>query len=78
MLIGANNEYIERKIQQVFNLMVDDIDEVLEHSEVILIGNPAKEFKEIESKLRKEQIVVDLVRIFGKRITDENYQGICW
>ncbi len=78
MLIGANNEYIERKIQQVFNLMVDDIDEVLEHSEVILIGNPAKEFKKIEPKLTKEQTVVKLVRIFGKRTSDANYQGIFW
>jgi GDP-mannose 6-dehydrogenase len=77
-LVGANKEYIEREIPHISNLMAENIDEILEHSEVILIGNPAKEFKEIESKLTKEQIVVDLVRIFGKRTSDANYQGICW
>ncbi len=77
-LVGANKEYIEREIPHISNLMADDIDEVLEHSEVILVGNPAKEFKDIESKLTKEQTVVDLVRIFGKRTSDANYQGICW
>ena len=77
-LVGANKEYIEREIPHISNLMAENIAEVLEHSEVILIGNPAQEFKEIESKLTKEQIVVDLVRIFGKRTSDANYQGICW
>ncbi len=77
-LVGANKEYIEREIPHISNLMADDIDEVLEHSEVILIGNPAKEFKEIEPKLTNEQMVVDLVRIFGSRTSDANYHGICW
>ncbi len=77
-LVGANKEYIEREIPHISNLMADDIDEVLEHSEVILIGNPAKEFEEIETKLTKEQTIVDLVRIFGNRTSDANYQGICW
>jgi GDP-mannose 6-dehydrogenase len=77
-LVGANKEYIEREIPHISNLMADDIDEVLRHSETILIGNPAKEFKDIEPKLTKEQTVIDLVRIFGKRTSDANYQGICW
>lgn len=77
-LVGANKEYIEREIPHISNLMADDIEEVLEHSEVILIGNPAKEFGEIETKLTGKQMVIDLVRIFGKRTSDANYQGICW
>lgn len=77
-LVGANKEYIESEIPHISNLMAENVEEVLEHSEVILIGNPAKEFREIETRLTKQQTVVDLVRIFGKRTSDENYQGICW
>ena len=77
-LVGANKEYIEREIPHISNLMTEDIDEVLKHSEVVLIGNSAKEFKIIEPKLTGEQIIVDLVRIFGNRTSDKNYQGICW
>jgi GDP-mannose 6-dehydrogenase len=77
-LVGANKEYIEREIPHISNLMANDIDEVLKHSETILIGNPAREFADIEPKLTKDQTVVDLVRIFGKRTSDANYQGICW
>ena len=77
-LVGANKEYIEREIPHISNLMADDISEVLQHSEVILIGNPAEEFKAIEPQLTGEQTIVDLVRIFGKRTSGANYQGICW
>jgi GDP-mannose 6-dehydrogenase len=77
-LVGANKEYIESEIPHISNLMADNIDQVVEHAEVILIGNPAKEFREIETRIGGEQIVVDLVRIFGKRTSDESYQGICW
>jgi GDP-mannose 6-dehydrogenase len=77
-IFGANKEYIESEIPHISSLMADSIYDVLNHAEVILIGNPAKEFKEIETKLNNEQIVIDLVRIFGKRTSDSNYQGICW
>ena len=77
-LVGANKEYIESEIPHISNLMADTVEEVLEHSDVVLIGNPANEFKAIESLLTKDQLVVDLVRVFGSRTSDENYQGICW
>ncbi|MEQ1637209.1 MAG: UDP-glucose/GDP-mannose dehydrogenase family protein [Methylococcales bacterium] len=77
-LVGANKVYIEKEVPHISNLMVESIDAILEHAEVILVGNPSQEFKAIEAKLTKGQVVVDLVRIFGKRTSDVNYQGICW
>ena len=77
-LFGANKEYIEREIPHISQLMRDRIDEVLEASDVLVIGNKAEEFREIETKLRPEQIVIDLVRLFENRVTDGTYQGICW
>src|SRR5215831_7684976 len=38
-LFGANKEYIEREIPHISQLMCSTIDEVLESSEVIIIGN---------------------------------------
>lgn len=77
-LFGANKEYIEREIPHISQLMRGSVDEVLEASDVLVIGNKADEFKEIEERLRKDQTVIDLVRIFGGRTSDETYQGICW
>ncbi|MEN3329572.1 MAG: GDP-mannose 6-dehydrogenase [Acidobacteriota bacterium] len=76
-LFGANKEYIERQIPHIAQLMRSSIDEVLEFAEVLVIGNNAEEFRQIEQKQREGQVVIDLVRLFNKT-SDETYQGICW
>ncbi|HEX8179973.1 MAG TPA: UDP-glucose/GDP-mannose dehydrogenase family protein [Pyrinomonadaceae bacterium] len=77
-LFGANKEYIEREIPHIAQLMRGSIAEVLAHAEVLIIGNKADEFRAIESQLQTGQQVIDLVRLFGGRRTDDAYQGICW
>jgi GDP-mannose 6-dehydrogenase len=78
-LFGANKQYIEREIPHISQLMRNNIDEVLNESDVLVIGNKAKEFRAIEGKVRKDQILIDLVRLFDKPIGEDGlYQGICW
>ena len=76
-LFGSNKEYIEQEIPHIAKLMRTSIDDVLDTSNTIVIGNKAKEFQQIESRLRPEQTVIDLVRLFD-RVSGDNYQGICW
>ena len=77
-LFGANKEYIEREIPHVSQLMRPNIEEVLEHAEVLVIGNKAEEFREVATKLRNDQMLIDLVRLFDERSSDGAYEGICW
>jgi GDP-mannose 6-dehydrogenase len=78
-LIGSNREYIEKEIPHIWSLMRESIDDVLRESEVVVIGNGSGEFRLIEPKLRDGQVVIDLVRAFGPRVTDErSYHGIAW
>jgi GDP-mannose 6-dehydrogenase len=77
-LVGANKEYIEREIPHISKLMRDTIDAVLADSEIIIIGNQAEEFRSVGERLRSNQQLIDLVRLFGDRTSSENYQGICW
>ncbi|HLL71053.1 MAG TPA: UDP-glucose/GDP-mannose dehydrogenase family protein [Pyrinomonadaceae bacterium] len=77
-LFGANKDYIEREIPHISQLMCASITEVLEKTDVLVIGNKAAEFREIEGRLRADQTVIDLVRLFDNRVSGENYQGICW
>jgi GDP-mannose 6-dehydrogenase len=76
-LFGANKEYIEREIPHISQLMRAGIEEVLDSSDVIIVGNKAQEFQAIEDRLRGDQQVIDLVRLFDKT-SDDWYQGICW
>jgi GDP-mannose 6-dehydrogenase len=77
-LFGANKEYIEREIPHISKLMRSSVAEVLADSDVVIIGNKGEEFREIESKLRSDQIVLDLVRLFDRRSDGNSYEGICW
>jgi GDP-mannose 6-dehydrogenase len=78
-LIGANRDYIEREIPHIWSLMRNSVDEVLESSDVIVIGHDAPEFRQIQPLLNTDQTVIDLVRAFGPRGSDDgHYQGICW
>jgi GDP-mannose 6-dehydrogenase len=78
-LVGANKEYIETQIPHLSSLLCPTIDEVIDQSEVIVIGNPAPEFAEALPRCRKDQIVIDLVRLphDGARVAAD-YRGICW
>jgi GDP-mannose 6-dehydrogenase len=78
-LIGANKDYILNHIPHISNLMVDSLDEVLEHADTIVIGNSAEEFSSVAADIPEGKCVVDLVRIIGRRSSvEDNYDGICW
>jgi GDP-mannose 6-dehydrogenase len=78
-LVGANKEYIEKQIPHLSSLLCNTIDEVIEKSEVIVVGNQAPEFADAIKQCRPDQIVIDLVRlpIYGAAI-QADYRGICW
>jgi GDP-mannose 6-dehydrogenase len=76
-LFGSNKAYIEEEIPHIAKLMRGSIDEVLEAANTIVIGNRSEEFRQIESRLRPGQTVIDLVRLFD-RTSGNGYQGICW
>jgi GDP-mannose 6-dehydrogenase len=78
-LLGANKDYVDREVPHIWSMMRPSIAEVLEESDVVVIGNASDEFRDIAPRLRRGQQVVDLVRAFGDRVSDRNgYQGICW
>src|SRR6478672_1156238 len=66
-LVGANKDYINTQIPHLSSLLTENIDEVLEKSEVIVVGNGAPEFAEALMRTRPDQIVVDLVRVTTPR-----------
>jgi GDP-mannose 6-dehydrogenase len=75
-LMGANQDYIMNRISHISRLMTESIDDVLGFADTVVIGNNAPEFRDVASRLRPGQVVVDLVRILPHR--GETYDGICW
>jgi GDP-mannose 6-dehydrogenase len=78
-LVGANKQYINEQIPHLSQHLCESIDEVIDRSELIVIGNAAPEFSDAITRCRADQVVVDLVRIpldFSK--VRAQYDGICW
>jgi GDP-mannose 6-dehydrogenase len=78
-LMGANKEYIEKELPHLSSLLSENLTDVLDHAEVLIIGNASPEFSSLPSLCRDGQTVVDLVRIdgFGER-PGIDYHGISW
>jgi GDP-mannose 6-dehydrogenase len=77
-LVGANKDYIEQQISHLSSLMVPTIDQVLDESDVVVIGTRSEEFADALMRLRPEQIAIDLVRLPLYASPPANYRGICW
>ena len=77
-IVGANRDYILNHIPHISKLMVDSIDQVLDHAGTVVIGNGSPEFREVPKLLRGSQQIVDLVRISDTKSVEGVYDGICW
>jgi GDP-mannose 6-dehydrogenase len=77
-LVGANRAYIEQEIPHIALLMRQNLEDVLEHAEVILIANRNAKFDGVLKTLRRDQVVLDLVRISEESTAAGLYEGISW
>ena len=78
-LVGANKDYINKQIPHLSSLLTESIDEVLEKSDVIVVGNGAPEFGDALTRTRPDQVILDLVRVKTDRAQiPADYRGICW
>jgi GDP-mannose 6-dehydrogenase len=77
-LVGANRDFILNHIPHISRLMVEGLDAVLDHAQTVVIGNNDPDFRIVPERLRDDQVLVDFVRISGRRSEKGKYDGICW
>lgn len=77
-LVGANRDFILNRIPHISKLMVDNVDQVLDHAQTVVIGTNDPDFRSVPERLRAGQVVVDFVRVADRRSEDGVYDGICW
>ncbi|MFB3926725.1 MAG: nucleotide sugar dehydrogenase [Syntrophales bacterium] len=81
MLTGSNREFIENEIPHIASILADNLDEIIENSEVIVVGNNEDGLRDKLERTHAGQVVVDLARVFDKstiRRARFTYYGICW
>lgn len=82
-LMGANRSYIDTHIPHVGELMVDTLEEVIEESDTLIIGNSSPEFAKLFQQPLENKSVIDLVRLphipaAWIESMGDRYHGICW
>jgi GDP-mannose 6-dehydrogenase len=78
-LVGANKSYIEQAIPHISSLMVRSPKEVIETSDVVVVGKNNPQIQEAIANRSDSKLIIDLVRLPGEAVkASENYTGICW
>jgi GDP-mannose 6-dehydrogenase len=77
-LTGANRDFIMAALPHISSLLVDEIDAVLDGSDIVVIGNDDPVFRAVPPRLRDDQILVDMARVPLGKPLGERYVGINW
>ncbi len=77
-LSGANKRYIEKEIPHISELMCPSMEEVIDSSDVLVMGTKEEEFERIPALMGPEKEIIDLVRIDNLAAEGIKYEGICW
>jgi GDP-mannose 6-dehydrogenase len=77
-LTGANRTYLLTLLPHISDLIVDTIDEVLEHAETVVVGTENDDFRAALAKRGGDHAIVDFVRIDPGLEDESSYHGICW
>ena len=65
-LVGANRRYIEEEIPHIAALMCKDVDALLQHADVIVIGTASAEARRATAAAGPGRVVVDLTRAIAR------------
>ena len=78
-LIGANKEFLEKRIPHISTLMTQDPQEVIRDSEILIISHASEEFSDVIKKIKHSVTIIDLARALGEDLPDQiQYEGISW
>ncbi len=77
-LTGANRDYITKAIPHISELMVDSMQEVIDHADVLVIGNGDPAFRRVPEMMRDGQVLVDFVRVMDQPSEEGRYDGVAW
>ena len=78
-LLGANREYILRKIPFIAKFLTNNIQEVVEISDIIVIVNQLDGSFDFDKTISEDKIIYDLVNInLNGESKYINYRGISW
>ena len=77
-LTGTNKAYIDARIPHLSKLIVDDIETLLQESEVIIVNNKEQAYTDALIGLMSDKPIIDLARLGDEIRRKPNYKGVNW
>lgn len=78
-LMGSNKRFIEETIPHIESLLTNDLAEVVEHADVLVVGQKHEELAALQAaKGVDKAVLIDLVSFGQGQVEDNDYKGICW
>ncbi len=78
-LLGSNRRYIEQHLPHIGQLLCADLDQVIETSDVLVLGQGGEKVRSsLASRSRSEQLVIDLIGFADPRDVRAKLEGLCW
>ena len=78
-LIGANRAFVDHELPELPRLLAGSLDEVVASSQVIVIAGTHAEFAAVARKVKKNQVVIDLVGLVqNPSASDALVEALCW
>jgi GDP-mannose 6-dehydrogenase len=79
-MLGSNLEYLERQLPQIHRILRSEIEDVIEKSQVLIVGHQRSDFTSRLAHLNGEVTILDLVRMTEDPalLTKPQYRGISW
>jgi GDP-mannose 6-dehydrogenase len=78
-LIGGNKAFIEKVLPHISTMMSNSMEEVMQSSDVIVVGHDLQdEGERLVNLLKPDQLVIDFVKIASYKSLPVAYEGICW
>lgn len=79
-MLGSNLEYLERQLPQIHQILRADLNEVLEKSQMVVVGQKRPEFTSRLNELDGQLTILDLVGMGENPASTKTakYQGMSW
>jgi len=77
-LVGANRRFIEERIPHLSTLLVDSLDQVVQRSDVLVVGHRDRRLGAALERVPPEKVIVDLARPDGTFGRHQRYDGLYW
>lgn len=78
-LLGANRSFVEKHLPHIGEMLLADVAEVIEQSEVLVVGLTGAEVSDaLATHCRTDQVVLDLVNLPKRNAIRGQVEGLCW